>query len=71
MEQTVRKAAVNSVADQTMIATTSMGHVFPCVLMDIKEKDAKIVSHVHILNVDISLQERAPNCFTHFTKVVY
>ena len=58
LEQTVCKAAVKSVLDQTMIATTSMGHVFPGVLMDIKEKDAKVVSEVYILNLDISLSEK-------------
>ena len=53
-----------------MIATTSMGHVFPGVLMDIKEKDAKVVSEVYILNLDISLSEKK-HLLTHFTCVVY
>ena len=49
LEQTVRKLAVKRVVGHTTPATTSMDHVFSDVLMDIKERDARIVSKVKLL----------------------
>ena len=49
LEQTVRKPAVKRVVDHTTLATTSMDPVFSDVLMDIKERDARIVSKVKLL----------------------
>ena len=48
LEQIVQKTAVNSVADQTNIATTLMDHAFWDVLMDMKEKNVTFVSKVFI-----------------------
>ena len=48
LEQIVQKTAVNSVADQTKIATTLMDHAFWDVLMDMKEKNVTFVSKVFI-----------------------
>ena len=50
LEQIVRKTAVKRVLGQTITATTSMDPVFSDVMMDIKEKDAKIVSNVELIN---------------------
>ena len=52
LEQIVRKTAVKRVLGQTTTATTSMDHVFSDVMMDIKEKDVKIVSNVELINDD-------------------
>ena len=49
LEQTVRKPAVKRVVGHTTPATTSMDPVFSDVLMDIKERDARIVSEVKLL----------------------
>ena len=49
LEQTVRKPAVKHVVGHTTPATMSMDPVFSDVLMDIKEKDARIVSKVKLL----------------------
>ena len=51
LEQIVQKTAVNSVADQTITATTLMDHALLDVLMDMKEKNVKIVSKVFIIVV--------------------
>ena len=48
LEQIVQKTAVNSVVDQTKIATTLMDHAFWDVLMDMKEKNVTFVSKVFI-----------------------
>ena len=52
LEQIVQKPAVKRVLGQTTPATTSMDHVFSDVMMDIKERDAKIVSNVELINDD-------------------
>ena len=44
LELTVRRIAVKIVVDHTMTATTLMAPVFSVAMMDIKEKDARIVS---------------------------
>ena len=44
LDLTVQRNAVKIVVDQTMTATTSMVPVFSVAMMDIKEKDARIVS---------------------------
>ena len=49
LEQTVRKPAVKHVVGHTTPATTSMDPVFLDVLMDIKERDARIVRKVKLL----------------------
>ena len=49
LEQTVLKPAVKSVVDQTTLATTSMDPAFLVVLLDTKEKDARMVSKVLFL----------------------
>ena len=52
LEQIVRKPAVKRVLVQKTSATMSMDHVFLDVMMDIKERDAKIVSNVELINDD-------------------
>ena len=52
LEQIVRKTVVKRVLGQTTSATTSMDPVFSDVMIDIKEKDAKIVSNVELINDD-------------------
>ena len=49
-ELTVQRIAVKIVVDQTMPATTSMALVFSVAMMDIKEKDARVVSSYYTLN---------------------
>ena len=44
LEQTVQKDAAKGVVDQTKPATTSMGSALQVALMDIKDKDVRIVS---------------------------
>ena len=44
LEQTVQKHAAKCVVDQTKPATTSMGSAPQVALMDIKDKDVRIVS---------------------------
>ena len=56
LEQIVQKTAVNSVADQTSTATTLMDHALLDVLMDLKEKNVKIVSKVFIIVVTDGLK---------------
>ena len=48
-EQIVRKPAVKRVVGHTTHVTTSMDPVFSGVLMDIKERDARIVRKVKLL----------------------
>ena len=50
LEQTVRKPAVKRVVGHTTHATTSMDPVCSGVLMDIKERDARIVRKVKVLS---------------------
>ena len=52
LEQIVRKPAVKRVLGRKNPATTSMDPVFSDVMMDIKERDAKIVSNVELINDD-------------------
>ena len=52
LEQIVRKPAVKRVLGQTTTAITSMDPVFSDVMMDIKEKDAKNLSNVELINDD-------------------
>ena len=50
LDLTVQRIAVKIVVDQTMTATTSMAPVFSVAMMDIKEKDARIVSYYYTLH---------------------
>ena len=56
LEQIVQKTAINSVADQTITATTLMDHAPLDVLMDMKEKNVKLVSKVFIIVVTDGLK---------------
>ena len=44
LEQTVQKHAAKGVVDQRKPATTSMGSALQVALLDIKDKDVRIVS---------------------------
>ena len=66
LEQIVRKTAVKRVLGQTITATTSMDPVFSDVMMDIKEKDAKIVSNAELIN-DINFDLTLLFFFLKFT----
>ena len=67
LEQIVRKTAVKRVLGQTITATTSMDPVFSDVMMDIKEKDAKIVINVELIN-DINFD---PTLLFFFLKFIF
>ena len=66
LEQIVRKTAVKRVLGQTITATTLMDPVSSDVIMDIKEKDAKIVSNVELIN-DINFDPTLLFFFLKFT----
>ena len=65
-ELTVQRIAVKIVVDQTMTATTSMALVFSVAMMDIKEKDARVVSSYYTLN-PFPLWNSTIHCFISST----